>query len=94
MGQLEKFFQYNIQFSSTLLFFISQQKFQVESSEVQSAILSEDQHNQLKIAYNLIVDNKRFADATAMYRLVSISIDSLLRARSMAAWRKRLGEQL
>ncbi|KAK4296747.1 hypothetical protein Pmani_030786 [Petrolisthes manimaculis] len=42
------------------------EKFQVESSEVQSAILSEDQHNQLKIAYNLIVDNKRL-HATAMY---------------------------
>ncbi|KAK4293088.1 hypothetical protein Pmani_034186 [Petrolisthes manimaculis] len=44
-------------------------KFQVESSELQSAILSEDEHNQLKIAYNLIVDNKRFADATAMYSI-------------------------
>lgn len=47
------------------------QKFQVDSAEVQSAILSEDQHNQLKIAYNLIVDNKRFADANAMYRWVT-----------------------
>nr|AZZ65890.1 AMP-activated protein kinase alpha subunit [Gecarcinus lateralis] len=45
------------------------EKFQVDSAEVQSAILSEDQHNQLKIAYNLIVDNKRFADANAMYSI-------------------------
>lgn len=73
-----------------LLFGISLQKFQVESSEVQSAILSEDQHNQLKIAYNLIVDNKRFADATAMYRLAYIIIDALLKARSMVIWRKRV----
>ncbi|XP_037775905.1 5'-AMP-activated protein kinase catalytic subunit alpha-2-like isoform X1 [Penaeus monodon] len=42
-------------------------KFQVSASEVQNALLSEDQHNQLKIAYNLIVDNKRFADANALY---------------------------
>lgn len=45
------------------------EKFQVETSEVQSAILSEDPHNQLKIAYNLIVDNKRFADANALYSI-------------------------
>nr|XP_053629506.1 5'-AMP-activated protein kinase catalytic subunit alpha-2-like [Cherax quadricarinatus]QPF20893.1 AMP-activated protein kinase subunit alpha [Cherax quadricarinatus] len=45
------------------------EKFQVETNEVQNAILSEDPHNQLKIAYNLIVDNKRFADANAMYSI-------------------------
>lgn len=50
------------------IYLVILQKFQVDSAEVQSAILSEDQHNQLKIAYNLIVDNKRFADANAMYR--------------------------
>ena len=44
------------------------QKFQVDQTEVQTAILSEEPQNQLKIAYNLIVDNKRFADANAMYR--------------------------
>ncbi|XP_068238962.1 5'-AMP-activated protein kinase catalytic subunit alpha-2 isoform X2 [Palaemon carinicauda] len=45
------------------------EKFQVETSEVQDAILTEDPHNQLKIAYNLIVDNKRFADANALYSI-------------------------
>ncbi|XP_066964115.1 5'-AMP-activated protein kinase catalytic subunit alpha-2 isoform X1 [Macrobrachium rosenbergii] len=49
------------------------EKFQVETSEVQDALLSEDPHNQLKIAYNLIVDNKRFADANALYSKTGIN---------------------
>ncbi|KAG7174330.1 5'-AMP-activated protein kinase catalytic subunit alpha-2-like, partial [Homarus americanus] len=51
-------------------------KFQVDISEVQSAILSEDAHNQLKIAYNLIVDNKRFADANALYSISAFYMGS------------------
>merc|ERR1719221_1272822 len=35
------------------------QKFGVEEQEIHSALLSDDPHNQLVIAYNLIIDNKR-----------------------------------
>ncbi|CAL4077167.1 unnamed protein product, partial [Meganyctiphanes norvegica] len=45
------------------------EKFQVDASEIQSALLSEDPHNQLAIAYHLIVDNKRFADINTMYSI-------------------------
>ncbi|XP_071953487.1 5'-AMP-activated protein kinase catalytic subunit alpha-2-like [Antedon mediterranea] len=38
------------------------EKFQVKEQEVQSAILSGDPHDQLRIAYFLIVDNKRIMD--------------------------------
>ena len=34
-------------------------KFGVEEQEIHSALLSDDPHNQLVIAYNLIIDNKR-----------------------------------
>lgn len=37
-------------------------KFGVKESEVHSALLSGDPHDQLAIAYHLIIDNKRFAD--------------------------------
>lgn len=47
------------------------QKLQVEASEVQNALHSDDPHNQLAIAYHLIVDNKRFVDVNTMYRFVS-----------------------
>lgn len=35
---------------------------------MQSALHSEDPHNQLAIAYHLIVDNKRFVDINTMYK--------------------------
>ena len=36
---------------------------------MKGALLSEDPHNQLAIAYHLIVDNKRFQDANNMYSI-------------------------
>uniref|UniRef100_A0A6A7FNQ1 non-specific serine/threonine protein kinase n=2 Tax=Hirondellea gigas TaxID=1518452 RepID=A0A6A7FNQ1_9CRUS len=41
------------------------EKLQVEAPEVRDALSAKDPHNQLSIAYHLIVDNKRFADASA-----------------------------
>ena len=40
-------------------------KFMVKESEVHNALLSGDPHDQLAIAYHLIIDNKRIADETA-----------------------------
>lgn len=40
-------------------------KFGVKESEVHCALLSGDPHDQLAIAYHLIIDNKRFADEQA-----------------------------
>ena len=34
------------------------QKFGVEESEIHSALLSDDPHNALVIAYNLVIDNR------------------------------------
>uniref|UniRef100_A0A914WZX7 non-specific serine/threonine protein kinase n=1 Tax=Plectus sambesii TaxID=2011161 RepID=A0A914WZX7_9BILA len=41
------------------------ERYSVPEEEVTSALLSDDPHHQLSIAYNLIVDNKRIADETA-----------------------------
>ncbi|XP_068992192.1 5'-AMP-activated protein kinase catalytic subunit alpha-2 isoform X1 [Neodiprion pinetum] len=41
------------------------EKFNVKDSEVHSALLSCDPHDQLAIAYHLIIDNKRIADEAA-----------------------------
>lgn len=41
------------------------QKFGVSEKEVHSALLSKDPHDQLAIAYNLIVDNKRIESETS-----------------------------
>lgn len=41
------------------------QKFGVKEVEVHNALLSGDRHDQLAIAYHLIIDNKRFADEAA-----------------------------
>lgn len=41
------------------------QKFGVGEMEVHNALLSGDRHDQLAIAYHLIIDNKRFADEAA-----------------------------
>lgn len=40
-------------------------KFMVKESEVHNALLSGDPHDQLAIAYHLVIDNKRIADETA-----------------------------
>jgi 5'-AMP-activated protein kinase catalytic alpha subunit len=45
------------------------QKFGVREQEVHSALLSGDPHDQLAIAYHLIVDNKRIADEAAKAEL-------------------------
>lgn len=41
------------------------EKFGVKDSEVHNALLSGDPHDQLAIAYHLIIDNKRIADEAA-----------------------------
>ena len=41
------------------------QKFGVTDKEVHSSLLSGDPHDQLAIAYNLIIDNKRIEDETS-----------------------------
>lgn len=46
-------------------FLCHDQKFNVREQEVHSALLSGDPHDQLGIAYHLIVDNKRIADEAA-----------------------------
>lgn len=45
------------------------QKFGVKEMEVHNALLSGDRHEQLAIAYHLIIDNKRFADEAAKSEL-------------------------
>ena len=50
--------------NNEIIFFIFK-KFLVQENEVHSALLSGDPHNQLAIAYNLIVDNKRIEDETS-----------------------------
>lgn len=41
------------------------EKFGVKDQEVHTALLSGNQHDQLAIAYHLIIDNKRIADEAA-----------------------------
>lgn len=41
------------------------EKFGAKESEVHNSLLSGDRHDQLAIAYHLIIDNKRFADEAA-----------------------------
>lgn len=41
------------------------EKFEVEEQEVWHSVLNGDAHDQLQIAYNLIIDNKRIADEAA-----------------------------
>lgn len=45
------------------------EKFAVKESEVHSALLSGNPHDQLAIAYHLIIDNKRIADEAAKAEL-------------------------
>lgn len=41
------------------------QKCQVDEADIHSALLSDDVHNPLVIAYNLVIDNKRIESAKA-----------------------------
>ena len=45
--------------------FISLKKFTVKEAEVHDALLNGDPHDQLAIAYHLVIDNKRIADEAA-----------------------------
>ncbi|CAI6345622.1 unnamed protein product [Macrosiphum euphorbiae] len=52
------------------------EKFSVKDSEVHNALLSGDPHDQLGIAYHLIIDNKRIADEAAKAELKDFYIAS------------------
>ena len=52
------------------------QKFAVRESEVHNALLSGDPHDQLAIAYHLIIDNKRIADEAAKAELKDFYVAS------------------
>lgn len=38
------------------------QRYKVTEEEVTAALLGDDPHDKLSVAYNLVVDNKRIAD--------------------------------
>lgn len=52
------------------------EKFMVKESEVHNALLSGDPHDQLAIAYHLIIDNKRIADEAAKAELKDFYVAS------------------
>ncbi|KAG5890205.1 hypothetical protein JTB14_028747 [Gonioctena quinquepunctata] len=52
------------------------EKFGVQESEVHNALLSGDPHDQLAIAYHLIIDNKRIADEAAKAELKDFYVAS------------------
>ena len=52
------------------------QKFVVKENEVHNALLSGDPHDQLAIAYHLIIDNKRIADEAAKAELKDFYVAS------------------
>ncbi|XP_055923218.1 5'-AMP-activated protein kinase catalytic subunit alpha-2 [Eupeodes corollae] len=49
-------------------------KFGVKETEVHNALLSGDPHDQLAIAYHLIIDNKRFADEQAKAEITNFFV--------------------
>lgn len=55
---------------------ICPQKFSVSDKEVQHALLSGNPHDQLAIAYHLIVDNKRIEDETSKLDMKELHITS------------------
>lgn len=63
--------------NTTLIFFFAQ-KFGVTEYEVQRALLSNDPHDQLNIAYHLIVDNRRLAGEGRFYRQYTFNSDQNL----------------
>lgn len=52
------------------------EKFNVKESEVHAALLGGDPHDQLAIAYHLIIDNKRIADEAAKAELKDFYVAS------------------
>lgn len=52
------------------------EKFNVKEPEVHSALLGGDPHDQLAIAYHLIIDNKRIADEAAKAELKDFYVAS------------------
>lgn len=52
------------------------EKFNVKEAEVHSALLGGDPHDQLAIAYHLIIDNKRIADEAAKAELKDFYVAS------------------
>ncbi|XP_059488441.1 5'-AMP-activated protein kinase catalytic subunit alpha-2 isoform X2 [Neocloeon triangulifer] len=52
------------------------EKFQVKEQEVHNALLNGDPHDQLAIAYHLIIDNKRIADEAAKAELKDFYVAS------------------
>lgn len=54
------------------------EKFGVREQEVHSSLLSGDPHDQLAIAYHLIIDNKRMADEAARAEVKEFYIASKL----------------
>lgn len=53
-------------------------KFGVKEHEVHNALLSGDPHDQLAIAYHLIIDNKRIADEAAKAEIKDFYVASKL----------------
>ncbi|KAK5977567.1 Non-specific serine/threonine protein kinase [Trichostrongylus colubriformis] len=49
------------------------ERYNVPEEEVTAALLGDDPHHHLSIAYNLIVDNKRIADESGSYKFVRYS---------------------
>ena len=52
------------------------QKCRVNEADVHGALLSGDQQDQLVIAYNLIMDNKRIADETEKLQILDFFVAS------------------
>ena len=52
------------------------QKFGVEEGEIHSALLSDDPHNALVIAYNLVIDNRRIESAKEKEETFEVDIVS------------------
>lgn len=52
------------------------EKFNVDEAEVHKALLNGDPHDQLAIAYHLIIDNKRIADEAAKAELKDFYVAS------------------
>lgn len=58
-------------------------KFGVRENEVHNALLSGDPHDQLAIAYHLIIDNKRIADEAAKAEIKDFYVASELFSKSL-----------
>jgi 5'-AMP-activated protein kinase, catalytic alpha subunit len=52
------------------------QKFTVKEQEVHNALLNGDPHDQLAIAYHLVIDNRRIADEAAKAELKDFYVAS------------------